>query len=281
MSIALAVLAALSWGFSDFVAQAAARRLGSIRSFYLAQWSGLVLILPLVLFVPPSAPPSANALFAMVGFGLAASVGYLLLYHALAHGNLAVVSPVASAYAAVTVALSLLTGGVLPVSLLASLGVVVLGIVLAASGRGGRGRQGAGEAALAALALGTAADLLGRSVRAVGPFLPILTLRLTALFLALPFAVRGGGRPWVSALRSSWRLVLPVSLLDLLGFLAFSVSLRLGPTPVATVIASLFAVVTVLLGGFVLRERLRQRQWLGVGLTLTGIALVTWLAPHP
>ena len=44
---------------------------------------------------------------------------------------------------------------------------------------------------------------------------------------------------------------------------------------IVTAVASLFSVVTLLLAGLVLRERLRAVQWVGVAVILAGILLVS------
>ena len=43
----------------------------------------------------------------------------------------------------------------------------------------------------------------------------------------------------------------------------------------AVVLASLYPASTVILAGFILKEKVSLRQWLGVGLCLRAIALIT------
>jgi drug/metabolite transporter (DMT)-like permease len=66
----------------------------------------------------------------------------------------------------------------------------------------------------------------------------------------------------------------PAALLDLTAFFSYGVALRDAPAAVAAPIASAYPLVTILIARSHLHERLAAREWLGVGLTIAGVALL-------
>jgi drug/metabolite transporter (DMT)-like permease len=82
-------------------------------------------------------------------------------------------------------------------------------------------------------------------------------------------------RPSMQPVRAHWRLLPVMGLLDTA---ALGLVMLAGGYPnaeFASVAASLFGVVTILLAWAVLGEKVRPPQWLGIGLVFGGI---TWLA---
>jgi drug/metabolite transporter (DMT)-like permease len=66
-------------------------------------------------------------------------------------------------------------------------------------------------------------------------------------------------------------LLLGMAVLDTGAYVANNFGMELGHVSVVTVLASLYAAVTVLLAAVVLREKLSAKQWLGVALIFAGI----------
>ncbi len=73
--------------------------------------------------------------------------------------------------------------------------------------------------------------------------------------------------------RRAWPWIAANGIGDVLGFIAYTSAAR-DNLAVAAVVASEYAVVTVVLGVVLLGERLRPHQWVGVAVALGGIALV-------
>jgi uncharacterized membrane protein len=91
---------------------------------------------------------------------------------------------------------------------------------------------------------------------------------LVALALAL---TRG---PFVGA-RRLLPYVLVIAVLEVAAVVPLLLALQRGPVAIATVLASLYPVTTVLLAGLVLRERLSRLQYVGVACALASVALVS------
>ena len=69
--------------------------------------------------------------------------------------------------------------------------------------------------------------------------------------------------------------VLTIGAVEVAATVPLLLALQRGPVAIASVVASLYPVTTVLLAGFVLRERLSRLQYLGVGCALVAVALVS------
>ena len=63
--------------------------------------------------------------------------------------------------------------------------------------------------------------------------------------------------------------------LDALGNLLFSTAAHLGRLDVSAVLSSLYPAATVLLAWLFLREKLKRRQWMGVGAAFIALGLIS------
>ena len=69
--------------------------------------------------------------------------------------------------------------------------------------------------------------------------------------------------------------VLLIAALEVAAVVPLLVALQRGPIAIASVVASLYPVTTVLLAAFVLHERLSRLQYVGVACALVAVALVS------
>lgn len=74
---------------------------------------------------------------------------------------------------------------------------------------------------------------------------------------------------------SSLKWMLPMGAFDAAGYWFYNVGLLYGLTSIVSVITGLFAIVTMLWGYVISRERISGIQWMGVAVTLAGVALVS------
>jgi drug/metabolite transporter (DMT)-like permease len=70
-------------------------------------------------------------------------------------------------------------------------------------------------------------------------------------------------------------IALVAALLDTMAWVSYLIGYRFDHGAVVTALASLFSVVTIVLAGVFLKERLSRNQWAGVGVVLLGILLVS------
>ena len=132
----LGLSAALLWGVADFCARGASRAAGTFRTLLFVE---IIAIPALLLLTGPFGLIVLRAeqwpmILAAAVVGLIILGGAGLLYRAFAIGKLALVSPIASAFAAVTALLAIATGERLAGLTLFGVIVTLVGVTLASSG---------------------------------------------------------------------------------------------------------------------------------------------------
>jgi drug/metabolite transporter (DMT)-like permease len=299
MGILFGLTAAFSWGVADFVVTRIARDLGVAQAFFYVQVIGMGLIGLLLLASPALPAPTAGMWLLVVGIGLFNLAGTLLLYRSFAIGTLALVSPIASAFAVVSALLALLAGE--RPALLALLGALLLigGVVVVTRSQPGTDDQrattkhersafvgrwslvvgqqvppGVPEAIGVALCFGISFWALDFVTPALGILWPVLVLRIVEAVAVVLFLLRLRTPP-ARLTRGMAALVLAAAALDTLAFVAFNLGIGSAYTSIVTALASLFSAVTVLLAWAILRERLARAQWAGVAIILAGVLLVS------
>jgi drug/metabolite transporter (DMT)-like permease len=304
LEIILGLTAAICWGTSDFCARFASRRIGAYRTLMLMQiFGGAVLTLYLwhtgawtrlgVFGLRPW-------IFAILG-SLINAAASLALFHAFEIGTMSVAAPVSSAYPAVTVTLSLISGERLSAIHGAGVAVIFVGVILAAlslspdaeaiiaptkeqfeakqagvlpASAQTRLVRGAGWAILSAFGFGLMFWCFGfYVVREIGGAASVWVARLTSFFALLLAAVPL--RRDISLPRGNvWWLLAVVGFVDTAAFVANNVGMGLGHVSIVSVLSSLYGAVTVLLGAIFVREPLRKTQWCGIALIFAGIVFV-------
>ena len=129
--ILLGLFSALCWGCADYLINRATARVAILPTVLVVQVVGRVALLP-ALAATRTPLPDATTGWQFAGLGAVGAAGYLLLFRAFASGALTIVSPVASAYSAYTVALVVLFLGERPSPRqLVGIGLVLVGVILA------------------------------------------------------------------------------------------------------------------------------------------------------
>jgi drug/metabolite transporter (DMT)-like permease len=275
-AVLLALAASLSWGFADFGAGAATRRLPVLVVAAVSQSAGLAAAAVVVLLAGQAAPSAGQFAWA-AGAGLVGVVGLSSFYRGLAVGAMGIVGPI-SATAAVVPVVYALGRGERP-STVQAVGVVlaVLGVVAASleplpEGRGRRIGTGVGFALVAALAFGCALIGLSRAAPG-GTTWAVLTMRAAIVPILVPAAllVRGPGPRSPRA----WSTLAAVGVADTGATLLYAAASTRGLLSVVAVLASLYPIVIVALARLLLAERIARPQLAGVAIGLAGVALLS------
>jgi drug/metabolite transporter (DMT)-like permease len=261
------------WGGSDFLGGLLSRTRPAHAVVAGSQTCGLLAVALVALATGAWHGSTAWMVWAVVA-GVVGAVGLVCFYTALACGTMGVVSPIVALGVIVPVLLGILEGES-PDTL------VVLGFVLAlvgvvtASGPELEGRAGARPVLLAAVAgacFGAALVFIERGAQ-TNALMTLTGMRVTSVSLfavaALALRTTGGLRP-----RDVGSLAV-VGVADVGANLLFAIATQRGLLSVTAVLGSLYPVVTVLLARFVLHERLRLVQQVGVVAALTGVVLVS------
>ena len=313
--VLLGLTAALFWGVADYCLRGATHAAGTFRALYFMQVVGLLsLLLGVEVWRPLSFAHATPAIVLLAAaLSLIILAGAALLYRAFAIGKLAVVSPIAASFGAITTILALLSGERPMAAQLVGLALLLIGVTLSgvalsphdesASGPAQRARAnrwllgpGVAESLGATLLFGGAywamryvvVPLGGVQTAIIGKATDLVALTLIVLAV---WAWRRYGRYVGSASfaqgaatlddqalapRSSvfWRWLIPGAILDTAANVAYNLGVAGALTSVVATLSSLFTAVTVVLAWIFLRERLTGIQWAGVLVILVGIALV-------
>jgi drug/metabolite transporter (DMT)-like permease len=275
-AVLLALAASFSWGFADFGAGAAARRLDVFVVATISQTAGLAVAAAVVLISGHGAPPAAQLAWA-AGAGLVGAFGLSAFYKAMAVGTMGIIGPITATAAAVPVAYGLARGE--RPSALQGLGVAlaVVGVIAASLEplpESGRRKVGPGVwlALVAAVAFGCALIGLSRAASG-GTVWAVFTMRLVVVpvVIAAVFVTRGR----LPASSNLWLLLVGVGVVDTGATLLYAYATTKGLLSVVAVLSSLYPIVIVALARIVLSERIAPPQLAGVGMALAGVALIS------
>jgi drug/metabolite transporter (DMT)-like permease len=266
-TVLLGLASALCWGAPDLWLAQASRRLGPFRVVFGSILVGIVAAAPIALFVDwPEW--TTRGLVLGLALGPFSVVAYMAGFSAFRTGAVSVVAPIVACEGGLA-ALFAIAGGERPSGLLAVfLPIAMLGVVLAAMGRGG-GKAAVIPASVCAVMWGAILALSVPVADDIGAFWAFYITRLSALVSILPFALRGdASRAWLA---DRWRVV-AWGLGDTFAYLLFVVAADRGPASVASVLVAQFATVAVLVGMVFGGERLLRRQLVGVALVIAAVS---------
>lgn len=283
MPALLAVLASAMWGSADYVGGLLSRRISSLAVVFLGMCVALVAVGALAVVVRP--PLGADLVDGAVA-GVAGGAALVCFYRAMATGPMSVVAPLSATGTAIPVVWDLVNGTSANALQGAGMLLAFTGVILAGGPELRKSPDTARSTLLLTLAAAVGFGLYfvfvaqGSQTSVLGTLLGQRAAGV--LLLAVP-ALRG----WrtqssdLNGLRARLSPVLMVLLV--LGGLAdvsangiYGISTRLpgADLAVVTVLASLYPVMTTLLARFLLKERLRLVQNVGVIAALAGVLLL-------
>jgi drug/metabolite transporter (DMT)-like permease len=278
MSVLLGLLAAATYGSSDFLAGLASRRLPPIVVTAGAQALCLVVGLIAVVFYPGDGM-SGQILLWGAASGLGSAGGTFALYRGLGGGEMSVVATLSGLLTAVIpVIVGLATGDSL--TALAAIGIIAaipaIGLVSWQTGGGGvAGGSGAIWGILAGLGFGLLFVGYDRAGSGAGAWPLVVAEGVATLLTVGPalLALRGGGA--AAADRRSLGLLLAAGLLAGAANLSFIIANHHGELAVVAVLTALYPGFTVILARIVLGERWSSAQKVGLVTALLATFLVS------
>lgn len=269
----LGLASALAWGAGDFGGGILGRRAPVVGIVLLTQLTGLVAALAFAAARGEPVPAGADLGWA-VAAGVCGVIGITSLYHGLAVGRMGVVAPATGLLAAlIPVAAGFVLQGIPDRLVIAGIAVALVAVVLVTRAPGGGTGRPSGIAW--ALLAGAGFGLFNASVGQLsgeGAFAPLVLIRLVQAIAIGAFIVTA---------RQRWRLprdmvpkAMVVGLFDMGGNAAFILATQAGALAIASVLSSLYPVVTVILAIVILRERVNRSHVAGIALTAAAIVLI-------
>ncbi len=274
LCVILGLSSAVFWGAGDFSGGLASRKQPAVLVVLIAQLIGTAFLL-LITFLMRDPFPDSNGIIMAALAGIFGGIGLLLLYRAMSHGNIGVVAPVSGLTSALIPSIyGFFVDGAPDVITLLGF-VFAFGAVWLISGGAGTGRLTVkilAEPAIAGAAFGFYLILLNHAT-SEGVLWPVVIGRFASIALILVAAWRS------KALHRPTRADLPLmagaGVFDTLGNSLFAFAAQVGRLDVASVLSSLYPASTVTLAAVFLKERLGRVQWVGVGLALIAIVLIS------
>ena len=205
--------------------------------------------------------------------------GLLLSYRAMRIGQVSLVAPLVSTEGAIAAVIALLRGESVAASVAVTLAVIAGGICLASipgdSSPETRSAhpEAVALAVLAALSFGAGLYATGVAGSDLPASWAVLAPRLVGtVTLALPLALSGR----LKMAPRTPRLLIVSGLGEVLGFYSYALGARHG-IAVAAVLSSQFAVLAVMVGYVLFKERLARVQLLGVIVVVVGVTVLSAL----
>jgi len=273
-------MSAATWGGSDFVGGLGSRRGPALLVVASGHFVSLLVLLAICLGAHLALPGNHDLLFAAVG-GFEGALALALFYRALAMGAMGLTAALTGLLTAlVPVLFSLIHDGfpnrLTAVGLAVGLAAIWLITHSPAADRSQRQKPATPPAALllgALAGLGFGTQLILFKLAAGGNILWVMTSAraagVAAMFLVI--LVMPPSRPW----RGFWLFGILAGSLDTLGNLLYIQTTRLGRLDVAALVCSLYPAGTILLAALLLREWPTRRQFAGMALALTAVALLS------
>ncbi len=279
---------AISWACANASIQVASRRVGTWSALVWAQLFGGALAAGAALWQEPT--PTYAVLVAaapfVVGAGVAGAVAYGGLFEALRRGQVAIVSPIISAWSVVSVVIAALAGQ--PPSAVVALGVamVVCGNVVVARSAAppaeGTGEEetpppGKGSAVVwavaAACGFGVMVPLLARAGEHIGRLWAVPWVWAVELLVLAPVLLRLRLLAWPEDAADVFALG-RAAVFEVGGFIALSLGLGVAAVSVVSPVSSLSTMGSVLIGVLLLRERVARAALGGAVLASAGVVVV-------
>lgn len=276
LAVGLALIACLNWGVSGFLAGMKSRIMPVLTLLVLSSMASLGMFLIIIGVRDVPLPRDLNLLYAVLGgaFGIG---GLYCFYRGLAVGAISIVVPLSALCVLLPVLTGLALGDVLhPLQVFGMVLAIGGGLMVSLEKNSAVNKKRFAAGILPALgaALGFGAfyvvmDLAG----AVDPLWAAMVSRLSFFLFLLPAVLLK--RPCLKIKTIHLPAVFAIGILDGTAALAYTTATTKGLLSLVSVISSLYPAISLILAGFILKERLRGLQFFGVVLAIVGVALIS------
>lgn len=277
MTAIFAVATAALFGIADFAGGFATRRESPFAVTAVSHLLGGTLLAFVLLATGRGGAGGADVVFGVLA-GVSGGLGVAALYAGLAAGRMGVVAPIAAALSgSLPAVFDFATGQRLSAVGLAGVLLAVVAVVIVSLAERVDPEDGdSGSMAPIVLAVAAGVGFAGAYIafsytsEASGLW-PVLASRVASVSLIGTLAFVPRRRVAIARPVLPWALAAGVA--DTLANVSMLTAVRLGPLAVASVLSSLYPVVTILLARLVLGERLRRLQRLGIAVALVAVVL--------
>ncbi len=269
-----AIASALSWGGGDFTGGLAMQRGRQFHTLVVSMIAGLVVLIGVILIGREVFPPLDVVKWPILA-GAVGCIGIGSLYIALSSNHSAIVAPASAVIGvAVPVLFNSLTAGLPPISALVGFVLALAGIWLVSRTKADATpltTKGIILTIVSGLGFGGFYIFMAQVPRGF-VFSPLVISRSTALLVALMLLL------FSREPRSSF-FTDPISflagVLDAGGNALYMLARQFTREDVAVVLSSVYPAINVLLAAMIMKEPVSKWQWLGVGMCVVAVALIS------
>ncbi len=282
MAILTGVIAGLAamvfWGSSDYFSKFVMQK---ITLKQMLVWNALIAFLAMLpigfLFWNTPNPNLSSLLFAIAG-GVFNGIALLCFYIALSKENLSLVSALGSAYPAITIILSVFILHEI-ISLKEGIGIALILIGLfAASISSLKGTLSFSKATplliTAVIFWGFGFFFYKFSIPGIGWYATALIATIAQLIIFCAFALRKENMR-AAIEKKTMPVIISAAILSAAGITAYSFGLSVERVSIVTPISALFPVVAIILGVFLLKEKLLLHQSIGIAAVIIGVVITS------
>lgn len=273
MAAVLALLSSFAWGTADFLGGILSKRRNPVAVIGGSQPFGLLAI-TIVALVSGQFWFSEEVIYNGVLAGLIGMVALMAYYQALATGQMGIVAPIGSLGVLVPLTYGYLAGEMPTAFQNIGIGLAIIGVVLA-SGPEFRGDAQVKPVILAfisAAMFGFTVLFMARGGE-LNPAGTVVMMRVAQVSVMVSIALIL--RTFGGLKKTDVPLLALTGSLDAVANVLFTTAAGLGLISVVSVLGSLFPVATALLAWWFLKERLLPIQYLGIVVTMAGVAAIT------
>ncbi|MDG2298218.1 MAG: DMT family transporter [Planktomarina sp.] len=276
-SLTLGLIAALCWGIHDICVRIISQRISIFASIFTVLTVGALILAPICLYFGNWQSLSGPAIRHSVFSGALFTLAVVGLYKAFSIGPVRLVAPIVGSFPILSVGLAIWHGQVIFQFQILAVLAIIFGIFIVAQGDGEDSIQNRNYAIFWAICASVgffSSFAFGQTAAALGAELPVIWLTRLASILALFCAAlpyRTNLLPKISELP----ILIVMGLLDAV---ALAVVIYAGTdkfSVFASVAASIFGLITIVLAWIFLKEKMTIIQWFGVLVVFSSIAILT------
>lgn len=282
MTVILGLVAAFSWGMHDILIRWVSQKSNIYSCLFLVLLFGFFFQTTYLIVSADFAAIPSTATMPILASGITFMLAGIGIYKAFEIGPVQLVAPIVSTYAIASILWGIIQGD--PLSTLQVLAVIAVftGLYIVVSLGNTGDTQASNGSRVHAILWAIMASFffaltfgIGQSMVQYAPeMMTILATRLVAVFALIPVMVFIKV-PLFSA-KGQWKVLAAMGGLDALALTCVLSSGNLPNASYASLAASLFGMVTILLAWIFLRERMTPLQWIGVTFTFAGVAYLGW-----